>query len=58
MQRCKEEVIREYLKDSKGWEEKVDYGQRWMIETFFSSFKRLFSKAILAKKFDRIVKRD
>ena len=47
------EVVREYLKDPKGWKEKIGYGKRWMIETFFSWFKR---ETVLARKFERMVK--
>ena len=51
-----EEVVRAYLKDPPGWKERVGYGQRWMAETFFSGFKRLFGEVVMAKKFARMVK--
>jgi len=31
-------------------------GRRWMAETFFSGFKRLFGEVVHAKKFERMVK--
>jgi len=50
------EVARAYLRDPPGWKERVGYGQRWMAETFFSGFKRLFGKVVSAKRFERMVK--
>ena len=29
------EVVRAYLRDPPGWKERLGYGQRWMVETFF-----------------------
>ncbi len=45
-----------YLRDPSSWKEKVGYGKRWMAETFFSSFKRLFGEVVQAKKFERMGK--
>ncbi len=42
--------------DSSSWKEKVGYEKRWMAETFFSSFKKLFGEEVQAKKFERMVK--
>ena len=53
---AREEVVRAYLKDPPGWKERVGYGQRWMAETFFSGFKRLFGEVVSAKRFERMVK--
>lgn len=47
--------MRAYLKDPPGWKERVGYGQRWMAETFFSEFKRLFGEVVAAKRFERMV---
>lgn len=52
----REEVMRAYLKEPLAWKEQVGYGQRWMAETFFSGFKRLFGEVVSAKKFERIVR--
>lgn len=53
---AREEVVRAYLRDPPGWKKQVEYGQRWMAETFFSGFKRLFGEVVSAKKFERMVK--
>ena len=50
------EVVRAYLRDPPGWKKQVGYGQRWMAETFFSGFKRLFGEVVHAKRFERMVK--
>lgn len=52
----REEVVRAYLKDPPGWKKRVGYGQRWMAETFFSGFKRLFGEVVQAVRFERMVK--
>lgn len=49
------EVVRAYLADPEGWKQSVGYGRRWMAETFFSGFKRLFGEVVQAKRFERIV---
>jgi hypothetical protein len=49
-------VVRAYLQDPPGWKERVGYGQRWMVGTFFSGFKRLFGEVVQAKRFERMVK--
>jgi hypothetical protein len=51
----REEVVRAYLRDPAGWKKQVGYGQRWMVETFFSGFKRLFGEVVHAKKWERMV---
>ncbi|MCR4405231.1 MAG: transposase, partial [Candidatus Acetothermia bacterium] len=50
------EVVRAYLKDPPGWKKRVGYGQRWMAETFFSGFKRMFGEVVSAKRFERMVR--
>jgi transposase len=52
----REEVVRAYLQDLPGWKERVGYGQRWVAETFFSEFKRLFGEVVSAKRFERMAK--
>ena len=49
------EVVRAYLGDPVGWKLAVGYGRRWMAETFFSGFKRLFGEAVQAKRWERMV---
>jgi hypothetical protein len=37
------------------WREKSGYGYRWIVETVFSVFKRIFGEYVSAKKFENIV---
>jgi hypothetical protein len=48
-------VVVEYLHDPKGWKRKHGYGQRWMAETVFSSYKRTFGECVSAKKMENMV---
>lgn len=48
-------VVKAYLADAEGWKKAVGYGSRWMAETFFSGFKRLFGEVVHAKKWERMV---
>ena len=43
-------VAQEYLQDPDAWKRNHGYGQRWMAETVFSSFKRTFGEHVSAKK--------
>ena len=49
------EVVGEYLADPLGWKRRVGYGRRWMAETFFSGFKRLFGEVVYARRWERMV---
>lgn len=42
-------VAQEYLRDPKAWKRRHGYGQRWMVETVFSSLKRTFGEYVSAK---------
>jgi hypothetical protein len=42
-------VAQEYLHDPEAWKRNHGYGQRWMVETVFSSFKRTFGEYVSAK---------
>jgi len=42
-------VSQEYLQDPDTWKRNHGYGQRWMAETVFSSFKRTFGEYVCAK---------
>jgi hypothetical protein len=35
----------------EGWEALKDYGKRWMVETVFSSFKRVLGEALRSRRF-------
>ncbi len=43
-------------KDFLKWKKKMKYGQRWMVETAFSSIKRMFGEYVMATKFQNMVK--
>jgi len=49
-------VAQEYLRNPKAWKRKHDYGQRWMAETVFSTFKRLFGEYASSVRFRHMVK--
>jgi hypothetical protein len=42
-------AAQEYLHDPKTWKRKHGYGQRWMVESAFSSLKRTFGEYVSAK---------
>src|SRR3989304_6699676 len=42
-------VAQEYLRNPEAWKHRHGYGQRWMVETVFSSFKRTFGEYVSAK---------
>jgi hypothetical protein len=42
-------VAQEYLHDPKTWKRKHGYGQRWIVESAFSSLKRTFGEYVSAK---------
>ncbi len=37
------------------WKTWIGYGQRWLAESVFSAFKRLFGEHLMALKWDNIV---
>ena len=49
-------VAQRYKKDAASWKEEVGYGKRAIAESFFSAFKRLFGKVLMARKWKRIIK--
>jgi hypothetical protein len=49
-------VAQEYLRNMKAWKRKHGYGQRWMAETAFSTFKRLFGEYASSIKFKHMAK--
>jgi len=42
-------VAQEYLHDPEAWKRRHGYGQRWMVESAFSSLKRTFGEYVSAK---------
>jgi len=49
-------VAQEYLRNPKAWKRDHGYGQRWMAETAFSTFKRLFGEYASSIKFRHMAK--
>ena len=35
------QTVREFLSDPQAWKKRHQYGQRWQVETVFSSLKRM-----------------
>jgi IS5 family transposase len=42
-------VAQEYLRNPEAWKRRHGYGQRWMVESVFSTFKRTFGEYVSAK---------
>jgi hypothetical protein len=49
-------VVQEYLHDPEAWKRNHGYGQRWMAETVFSTFKRFFGEYASSIKFKHMTK--
>ncbi len=49
----KREVI-DYMKDADEWKKRKQYGQRWLVECFYSSFKRIFGEHVRARRFGNV----
>ena len=49
-------IIR-YMRDSGGnWSRELGYNKRWLIESFFSSYKRFFGEHVSSRRMDSIKK--
>jgi hypothetical protein len=49
-------IIR-YMRDSGGnWSRELGYNKRWLIESFFSSYKRFFGEYVSSRRMDSIKK--
>jgi hypothetical protein len=48
--------VRQQTRDYLKWKKKRKYGHRWMVETAFSSIKRIFGEYTSANRFQNIVK--
>lgn len=42
--------------NQRGWKKKEHYGKRWMVESTYSKFKRMFGEYVFSKKWDMIQK--
>src|SRR5208283_5056078 len=49
-------VAQEYLRDPEAWKRNHGYGQRWMVESAFSSLKRTFGEHVSAKTMQNMAK--
>ncbi len=50
-------MVREIRKlGYEGWRDKYKYGDRWMVETFFSGVKRVFGETVRSKTIEGIFK--
>jgi transposase len=52
----RDEVVRSVRKGKRRWKEEVEYGKRWLVESFFSVFKRWFGEYVVSRKFENIKK--
>jgi IS5 family transposase len=52
---ARREAVLEQLGDAESWKRQVGYGLRWMAETAFSSFKRLFGEHVTARSLPNMV---
>jgi len=52
----RDRVIRAIRRGRRKWKESVGYGKRWLVEGFFSSFKRWFGEYVSSVKFENIRK--
>ncbi|GIU71814.1 MAG: hypothetical protein KatS3mg003_1293 [Candidatus Nitrosocaldaceae archaeon] len=48
--------VLDQLSDYTRWKHKHDYGKRWIAESVFSSFKRMFGEYIKSVRWDNMVK--
>jgi len=53
---ARKRVVMEYLRDPEAWKRRVGYGLRWMAETAFSIFKRLFGEHVRARTLPNMVR--
>jgi hypothetical protein len=42
-------VAQEYPRDPQAWKHRHSYGQRWTVESVFSTFNRTFGEYVSAK---------
>jgi len=49
-------VVLQQLKNLEKWKSSVRYGQRWIVESVFSSMKRMFGEYVSARRLPNMVK--
>ena len=53
---ARKQTVLEYLRDPEAWKRRVGYGLRWMAETAFSTFKRLFGEHVMARQLSNMIR--
>ena len=53
---ARKRVVLEYLRYPEEWKRRVGYGRRWMAETAFSTFKRMFGEYVTARRYLNMVR--
>jgi len=53
---ARKRAVMEQLRDAESWKRRVGYGLRWMAETVFSTFKRLFGEHVMARSTPNMVR--
>jgi len=53
---ARKRVVMKQLRDPERWKRRVRYGLRWMAETAFSTFKRLFGEHVMARSLPNMVR--
>lgn len=51
----KQAIVEQQLNDIKIWKKKYRYGMRWIVESAFSSIKRIFGEYVKSMKWNNIV---
>lgn len=51
---ARRKYARQQLSDRDKWKKDTKYGERWFVETFFSTLKRKFGTYVMAKKWENM----
>ena len=51
----RDKYVKMQITDYNKWRERSGYGYRWIVETVFSAFKRIFGEYVSAKKMEYII---
>ena len=52
----RDRIVRAIRRGKRKWKKRVEYGKRWLVEGFFSMFKRWFGEYVSSIKFENIRK--
>jgi len=50
-------VISQKKNDLQKWKDSVSYGQRWIVETVFSSIKRMFGEYVYSVRLKNMIQK-